>query len=586
MRKRILAAVLCFALMLCALPFTAAATTTEDDIRQQIRTIYRKTLYATGKESLHGYCGLMTAYQLYYLGIDTAPQVYNGKDEYDAYKNLEYSSGGFKIRKYPASNYTLEEALYTICNGGNRDAYNLLVGFQSTNTEAGSLYGHALVIHAILNGRVYFSESFFESKFGGAAGTPVCWSIEQFVEYYTGWTTFEGIIEFGKKSYQDMCRVYAANRFVKLTEDTDIYSEICEDPQEAAVARTALRGERLWATAVYEDADGRLYYRVTDSGSEGFVPAVAVEMLQGNYSDIKLVEYNAPERLGIGEDLSTDIKVEANCNSIHALKVRVEDAKGNQVLTYEEPVSGSVVKLNVKLHTGQLPEGVYTYEIVANVINNYAAGDVLSADYKSITLYTEPFAVGEAQISVRSRSVSDDAREVIHGWVLRDGIWYCYDRGTPRTGWYQDSGIRYYLKADGSVTTGWAMVEGKGRFFSSTGALRTGWLETSHHTYFMSGDGRAYRGWLEQGGGRYYFQENGWMLKDTWLEQGNTKYYLLSDGKAATGWHELDGQKYFFGEDGKLFSHVYEENGEDMLCLHLKESEAPICFCTPSSKDK
>ncbi len=585
MRNRILATVLCLALLLCALPFTAAAATTEDDVRQQIKTIYNKTLYATGKETLHGYCGLMTAYQLYYLGIDNAPRVCNGKDEYDAYKNLEYSSGGHKIRKYSASNYTLEEALYTVCNGGNRDAYNLLVGFQSTATEAGSLYGHAVVIHAILDGKVYFAEGFYDSKFG-PAGTPVCWSIEQFAQYYNSWATFEGIIEFGTKNYQDMCRVYPADRFIKLLEDTHILSQICEEDQQAPVLRTAYSGERLLATAVYEDVDGRLYYRVADCGNVGFVPAAAVEMLMGDYSYIKLTEYTTPEALQVGEDFCFDIAVEAVYNCVHTLKVRIEDAKGDQVLTYEEPVSGSTVKFNEKLHTGDLAQGAYTCHIIANVINYYVAGDVLSADYESITLCSVPFTVGQAQIPVQTRSVFKVDEEIIHGWALRDGVWYCYDRGTPRTGWYQDSGIQYYLRSDGSVTTGWTIVEGKGRFFSDTGAMRTGWLETDHHTYFMRGNGTAAKGWLEVDGEYYYFQENGWMVTDSWQEEENGKYYLLSDGKAATGWHTLDGQKYFFGTDGKLFSHVFEENGEDMVCLHLKEAQDPICFPVGSSKDK
>ena len=60
---------------------------------------------------------------------------------------------------------------------------------------------------------------------------------------------------------------------------------------------------------------------------------------------------------------------------------------------------------------------------------------------------------------------------------------------------------------------------------------------------------------------------------------------VAADGESVVGlW--LDGQKYFFGTDGKLFSHVFEENGEDMVCLHLKEAQEPICFPAGSSTDK
>jgi hypothetical protein len=42
----------------------------------------------------------------------------------------------------------------------------MVVGFQKTNTAAGSIYGHALVVHAILDGIVYFVEC-YDSAVGG-----------------------------------------------------------------------------------------------------------------------------------------------------------------------------------------------------------------------------------------------------------------------------------------------------------------------------------------------------------------------------------------------------------------------------------
>jgi hypothetical protein len=56
------------------------------------------------------------------------------------------------VKAYPASQYTLLDALNTITRNGTLDVYNILVGFQRTNTQLGSIYGHALLIHGIIDG--------------------------------------------------------------------------------------------------------------------------------------------------------------------------------------------------------------------------------------------------------------------------------------------------------------------------------------------------------------------------------------------------------------------------------------------------
>ena len=160
--KRILALVLCLVLTIGMYPFqTDAATETEKQrISNQIRDIYWMTLSETGMDSLHGYCGTMAGWELYFMGVTETAVTQNGNEMYDLLSNGDKLTQGYTAHCYPVSRYTLEEALYTVTGGGTRDVYDLMVGFQWTNTAAGSLYGHVVVIHAILDGMVYFSEGF------------------------------------------------------------------------------------------------------------------------------------------------------------------------------------------------------------------------------------------------------------------------------------------------------------------------------------------------------------------------------------------------------------------------------------------
>ena len=172
MRKRVLAMVLTLTVLMSVFVFPANAATGSEEtaLSQMITKTYKRLRASNGYDSYNGYCGKMAAYTLYYLGVDKKVHVHNGKDEYDAYKDLEKTTGGYMVATYPAADYSLEEALNAISEGGTRDVYNILVGFQRTNTAAGKKYGHAVVIYGILNGNVYFTESFGLPLFWGLAG--------------------------------------------------------------------------------------------------------------------------------------------------------------------------------------------------------------------------------------------------------------------------------------------------------------------------------------------------------------------------------------------------------------------------------
>ena len=159
---RIASALLILLSIISLLPTTASsvATTEAERISELVTSTYKQALKLTKRSSFHGWCGAAVDWQMRVLGITTKVVGSDGKDKYDRYKNMDYTSGGYKVQALSAKKYNLEAALNFLTNNGTENAYNIMVGFQRTNTSAGRKYGHAVFIYAIIDGVVYFTESY------------------------------------------------------------------------------------------------------------------------------------------------------------------------------------------------------------------------------------------------------------------------------------------------------------------------------------------------------------------------------------------------------------------------------------------
>ena len=531
--KRAITWLVCVALVLTVLPvgaFSAGEQSESTRIRKQMAEVYKKTLASSGKESLAGFCGLMTSWQLYYLGITTPRIGYDGNDHYDAYRDCGLTSGGHIAKAYDASQYTLEEALNAASHCGTENVYNILVGFQWTNTEAGGKFGHALVIHAILDGMVYFVEGFgtpFNFTPGGAC---VC-TMEEFADYFDPWTRFEGIVVFGNKQYTDFCQFYAADLFVEVTAE-DVW--LLDQPDDAAgqKLRQVMPGERLHATGVYDNVENKLYYRVTDGGQTCYVTGSATKAAWFNSANTVVQDISLPSALKEGEDHRFDGKVSLTGAELGAVYVTVEDEAGQIALFQDFLKFGNLFDMGASdagnvLDTSILPEGVYTCTLSADVLNYYIQGNTLTMESENVILTEAPFCVGEE--ALMTASVQEQI-VVKNGWVYEENRLSYFVDGTPQTGWICQNGINYYLREDGSATTGWAKINGKLRYFSSTGAMRTGWLEENGKTYYMLSNGVPATGWKTLEEGTFFFNSEGIMVKNCWIEDATGKHYFTEDG--------------------------------------------------------
>ena len=514
MFKRILALLLCVLMLASVLPLSALASTETDNeaeaqrVRNEIIRMYYRVLANTGRSSLHGFCGLMASYQLWLLGINPYPLVYNGNGQFDAYKDMDVTLGGHRVKAYSAKDYSLEEALNTVSNNGTKNVYNILVGFQWTSTQEGRYYGHSMVINAIIDGKVYFSEG-YGSEFNMNPGMPCVATIKQFADSYNAWTSFEGIIVFGRKEYTDFCTEYPAHLFVETT--APMHTLTIPSADEGENIRPVMPWERLEVTAVYENPQGELYYQVNDCGRVCYSPGTDTQAVCFNYGDITAPDANVPVELALSEDFWVSGHVLTRQNRLDGVKIQVSTVDGVPMISNTYTKNGKEMILdtwsvNNGLHFEELPRGEYTYSIYAYVDNHYIEHGGIHCIKTSVPVVSSNFTVDTQTSDI---PVQSPAQHIENGWEYDNGSWRYFEDGVARTGWFCYKGIDYYLLDDGTAATGWHNINGKDRYFTSTGAMRTGWLETDEGTYYMLFNGQKATGERTINGDSFFFDENG-----------------------------------------------------------------------------
>jgi len=582
LHRKILALVLCLVLLAAALPVTAGAATNDRKIRENIAADYANALADSDRDTLAGYCGLFASYQLYFRGINPWLRTANGNDHYNIYSAMRATESGYRTKAYSGVDFSMKDALNAVTRHGTQDVYNLLVCFEWTSTEAGNKYGHVVFIYAIIDGIMYFTES-FASSMNEKAGDPIAIPIDAFVDYYDDWTRFEGIVVFGQKSYVENCTVFSTNLFLEATGAPDLLSLPCglkSAEAECSRLRTVATGERLHATALMLNPLGQYYYRVNDGEQIGYVAADKVRVFRLNTEDVKLSDPVAPEVLKPGKDFTVSGEVTAPISGVNTVLVQVLDENGELALGCARTAYGTSSLAyggyNALLDFSVLPEGYYTYNIYADIANYYLMDDGTRSSYSNrLCLYSSPFRVGD----LPEKEVAEAAvqpKMAKNGWVYENETWYVYENDVPRTGWYRYSGVDYYLNEDGSVTTGQSEINGKLRYFTATGAMRTGWVESLDGRLYLLRNGTAARGWHTVEGSRYCFSEDGILQTAGWVSLDEQRYYLLPDGSAATGWQELPDGKFFFGSDGHLIAQLMEDGDSTWLQPYGRMAETAV----------
>lgn len=502
-------------------------TEPDEALMKEAETLYRRCLYSAGVDSFHGKCGLSTSYQLWRLGINEDCLVYDGNKQFDAYRYMDVTSGGYEIRAYSVEEYSMKEALSLLSQDGTRTVKNILVGFQRTNAEAGSYYGHACLINAIQNGIVYFNES-FGLALGRREGKVITCSIDEFVEFYADWTTYEGLIYFGEKQYAQTCQSYRTDEYVQLRFDSSLRSQPCLLGQnECGCLRDLSAGELLHATGVYVNHEGDLFYRVDEGGCAGYVSVNAVSAQHRNAKAAALTDGELPTGLKAGDVLQVNGVVTAEAYPLSSVILELQDTEGTTLIREQlEATEGvcDLAQMNEALEDQAVSAGKYTLRLLAEVTYPNVEDGVLEMETGVWALTEQTLSVG---VETAENSAPEESRD---GWFLENSTWYCYEKGKPCTGWTERLGVTYYLQEDGAVTTGWTEIEGITYYFSDTGALSDGWFTTPEGTYYWILGAEMATGHAEFDGKQYYFSEDGKLLTGGQVLINDTYYNVRRDG--------------------------------------------------------
>lgn len=326
---------------------------TGDELVARTLATYQGAKDVTGFWGFYGRCSTLVNGSLVALGITSEYNSCDGKEVYNLYENMSRTDCGYDVVCYSAVDYGLAEALYAVSENGTKDVYNIVVGWQGGRTGASSAYGHTCFIQGIVDGVVYFCESYGLEIAGEfyAEGDPIVCTIAEFAEYYNKWAYFEGIVHF---EYPDLVAPELTEMETKFVSQhgftlnfgatdnvgiEEIYAKVWHYGQTEADA----------VTIPVPVVDGKAWVRVDAADFENFngryyVNCYAVDRT-GNVSVIGMAEeglslYQPDEAAGL-------YRVKAETTGIHnAPYVRVNDmeTQENTVSQGDDlSVAGSIV---------------------------------------------------------------------------------------------------------------------------------------------------------------------------------------------------------------------------------------------------
>ena len=253
--------------------------------------------------------------------------------------------------------------------------------------------------------------------------------------------------------------------------------------------RTLPAGERLRSSGVYQ-GDRGMFYRVETEEGYGFVPAVSVMVESPDREDMLVEGLQLPKSMEPGSAPQVAGTVSTRLCKLSSLELCIyndEDKRvaRNRMVCKDDSASIEVLAGN-QIFT-KLPEGSYRVEVIAHRDYFLAQGTEIIYERLSDTIYENMLVVGKASGSV-SYIMAEPERNPDNGWFRKDGEWFCYENGQPKTGWVTILNTKYYLDETGAALTGWRYLNNSLWYFGDDGALRTNQERTYGKNIYQIGD--------------------------------------------------------------------------------------------------
>lgn len=178
MKKKLTA--LLITIIILVLPGSLSASAYDENLAAKVTENYKTALSLAERSSFYGNCNLATAYQLRAMGIYNYGLDYSGTGSswYSHFKDVEETSGGYNVVTIGGAN-----CLYDLVKKYGSEIYNIVYCLGTGGTSGST---HAMYIRAIINGNVYFADSFGTSynKIYYPEGTCTVLPLSDFVAAY------------------------------------------------------------------------------------------------------------------------------------------------------------------------------------------------------------------------------------------------------------------------------------------------------------------------------------------------------------------------------------------------------------------
>ena len=160
--------------------FAVSASAYDKDLLNSITANYQTALSLSGRGSFYGRCNLATAYQLKAMGIYKNELDFSGSGRmwYEHFKDVNKTSGGYNVITISGKN-----CLYDLIEKYGNEIYNVVYSLGTGGTSGPT---HSMYIRAIIDGYVYFADSFGNSynRQYYPEGTGTVLPLDEFISAY------------------------------------------------------------------------------------------------------------------------------------------------------------------------------------------------------------------------------------------------------------------------------------------------------------------------------------------------------------------------------------------------------------------